>query len=159
VTDQPIQLPNTATEARAALDTRMQNPDWAGKYLSGGANERREFDELTATIAKGGADVVAAAMAGAPLPDIPTSDQRNMVGAVEWLRELGIQDAAASQILRGDKVSAEEFQATKNWKAAAMADTGPDGFVAKYLAGDAEAKRKMALADGILTNGVKAAAA
>jgi hypothetical protein len=136
VTDQPIPLPTTATEARAALNTRMQSPEWSAAYLNGGVNERRELHELTATIAKGGADVVAAAMSGAALPDIPTSDQRNMVGAVEWFRELGIPDAAASQILRGEKVSAEEFQRTKNWKASAMADRSPGGFVEKYLGGD-----------------------
>ena len=56
----------------------------ASASLNGGVAERKEFADLTKLIAAGGGDVVAAAIAGAPLPDIPTGAQRQTVGALEW---------------------------------------------------------------------------
>lgn len=150
------QLPQTAPEARTALNAKLEDPAWSTAYLAGAADQKREFEELTTTITKGGGDGLAAALAGEPLPVVPNSEQRQTADMVQWFRELGIPDGATSQILRGEKVTPEELRATVNWKTAAMSDPS---FVQKYLGGDAEAKRKMVLANSIIINGAKEAAA
>ena len=75
-----------------------------------------------------------------------------MIGAASYLNDLGIRPEIARDVLAGThKVSQAEYDATKQWKADHLADKE---FTDRYMTGDREARRKLLLADIILTGGV-----
>ena len=94
------------------------------------------------------------AIAGELLPGAgQPSHHLTQIGAAGALRDLGIQDEIIRDVLMDrHKVSKEEYARTQNWKADRMAD---QEFVAKYMAGDREAKRLMTLANVILSGGIR----
>jgi hypothetical protein len=93
-------------------------------------------------------------MTGAPAL-MPTSDMSAMSHTAALFRELGIRDVVTQEFLQGKQVTAQEYEATLNWKKTAMGDNSPGGFVERLLAGNVEAKQKMLLANSILTNGIR----
>jgi hypothetical protein len=109
------QPPANATEARAALDARISDKSWGERLMNGDITAKKEFHELTSKIDAGGDDVVAVAMSG-KLPGMATTDQRHMAASVEMFRELGIRDEATSEFLRGQQVTAQEYELVSNWK-------------------------------------------
>ena len=143
--------PATATEARAVLDARMADKDWGSRVFNGDPAANKELRELTAQVAAGGEDVVAAAMSG-ELPDMPTGDQRIMAGTAEMLRELGIRDEVTANFLRGEGVTPQEYELVANWKREHMGDAE---WTAKFLSGDVKARQQMMLANSVLVNGIK----
>ena len=122
--------------------------------MTGDVTAKKEFHELTSKISAGGDDVVAAVMSG-KLPEMASTEQRLMAGTAEMFRELGIRDEVTSEFLRGVKVTPQEYELVLNWKKEQMGDTGTDGFVKRYLAGDTKAHQQMTIANTILVNGVK----
>ena len=160
MTDQ-LSPPANATEARGQLDARLADSEWGARVLHGHPEATRELRKLSAKAAEtGGDDVVAAVISGkAGQPGqggmFADSQTVQMAGVAEMFRDLGIADDVTAQFLRGDKVSAAEYQAVKNWKMTAMGDKAPGGFVERYLGGDVTAKQKMLLADSVLVNGYK----
>jgi hypothetical protein len=157
MTDQTTE-PATATEARAVLSARVADKEWGSRVFAGDIAANKELRQLTEKVAAGGDDVVAAAMSGA-LGAVPSSEQRQMAGTAEMFREWGIRDEITQQFLSGQQVTQQELELVKNWKILAMGDRSPGGFVERYLAGDATAKQKMLIANSVLTNGAKEAAA
>ena len=153
MTDTPA-VPATATEARAVLDARISDKAFGDRIFAGDIAAKNELAALHAKIHAGGDDVVAAAMNG-KLSDVPSSEQRQLIGTTELFRELGIRDEVTSQFLTGQKVSAAEYEMVVNWKKTAMGDNSPGGFVERFLAGNAEAKQKMLIANSVLTNGIR----
>lgn len=153
MTDAPT-IPSTATEARAILDARISDSAFAERFCAGDVAAKKEIDALHAKINAGGDDMIDAAMNG-KLSDVPSSEQRMVAGTAEWFRELGIRDEVTSQFLKGQKVSAEEYEMVVNWKKTAMGDNSPGGFVERFLSGHAESKQKMLLADSVITNGIR----
>jgi len=152
-------LPATATEARTQLDAKLADKDWGARVLNGDVAANKELRELSHKSAESGDDVVAAALAlsgkDAYGPGT-TSDQRVMASVAEEWRSLGIRDEVTAQFLRGEKVSAAEYELVKNWKTTAMGD---QDFVKKFLAGDSVARQKMTIANSVLVNGIKDSAA
>jgi len=150
--------PATATEARAALDTRLADKDWGARILAGDVAANQEFHALTAAAALDGPDTVAAAMAGNPAY-MPTGDMQAMAHTAGLFREIGIRDEVTREFLEGKQVSPQEYELVSNWKKEAMGDKAAGGFVERFLAGDVKARQQMTLANSVLVNGVKEAAA
>jgi hypothetical protein len=148
--------PATATEARAVLDARIADKDgWAARYLEGGAAERREFTDLTEKIARGGDDVVTAAMNG-DLPDVPSSEQRLMAGTAGWLRDLGFTEKAIHETLSDNVVPAPaDIERARIVKA--QADRSEE-FQKRLLAGEPDAIRDITAANVILDKAARAKA-
>jgi hypothetical protein len=151
--------PATATEARAALNMKIADPEWGARFLKGDGAARRDFDVLTGKVAIGGDDVVASVMNGT----VPTSDHvaqpteiRQMSVAVDMFRDMGIKEEITANFLRGEQVTPDEYTRVANWKRAAMNDPV---FTKAYLAGEQEARQKMTIANTVLVNGVKENAA
>jgi hypothetical protein len=153
MTDAPA-VPATATEARAVLDARISDKAFGDRIFAGDVTAKNELAALHAKIHAGGEDVIDAAMNG-KLPDVPSSEQRQMAGAAEWFKDLGVRSEVAAQFLKGEKVSAAEYEMVVNWKKTAMGDNSPGGFVERYLAGNAEAKQKMLICNSVITNGIR----
>jgi hypothetical protein len=159
MTEQTPAPPANSTEARAALNLKIADPAWGERFLNGDVAARREYDDLVGKVATGGDDVVASVMNGT----VPTSDHvaaptdiREMSVAVDMFRDMGIKEEITANFLRGEQVSPAEYKAVANWKRSAMNDPT---FTKAYLSGDQEAGRKMTIANTVLVNGVKEAAA
>ena len=146
--------PTNATEARAALDAKLADKEWGDRYLSGAATERREFTELTTLIARGGDDVVTAAMAGT-LSDPTDADQRFLADAAGWLRDHGFPDRAIHETLSGKEPTAADIELARVWKTQAMKS---QDYVKRFLANDPDAIREMLAANTVLTVGSSAKA-
>jgi hypothetical protein len=151
----PPAPPKTATEARTALDARMADKDWGDRVLNGDVTASKEFCDLTAMSAAGGDDTVAVAMGGNPA-NMPTTDQAHMAHTAVLFRELGIRDEVTSQFLRGEQVTAQEFELVANFKKEQMGD---EAFVKRFLSGDVKARQQMLIADTVLVNGIMRTAA
>jgi hypothetical protein len=77
--------------------------------------------------------------------------------AAALLREDGIPEHdIARQVLSGEPVSKAEFDAAKQAKQRLLGD---QDFVRRYLSGDGEAKRQMALLNVVITRDIKETAA
>lgn len=155
LTAPPPAPPATPGEAATRLSTLSADAEWRGKFLAGNGPQVREWNELHQLAANG--DNIDMAMAGKFLPGGQSSEHIVQMETAAMMQELGIR----SEIIRdalSDKhtVTRAEFEATKVWKADRMTD--PE-FTKRWLAGDREAKRKMMLADIILTGNVKEDAA
>jgi hypothetical protein len=157
----PVQVdtpasPSTPAEAATRLDQLRADPKWTSALLGGGPEQGREFHSLHALIASG--DQIDSAMAGVLQPGIiQSSDHMEMMGGAQALRSLGIRDEIIKDVLTDNHtVTQAEFDATKRWKSDQMSN--PD-FVKLYLSGDNEARRKVTLANIILSGGIKDSAA
>ncbi|MCS3895807.1 hypothetical protein M2171_004940 [Bradyrhizobium japonicum USDA 38] len=154
MTEQPLipetpALPSTPAEAATRLDQLKADPKWASSFVSGSPSHLQEFRDLHEIVAKG--DHVDMAMSGL-MPEMPSSSHREMAGTASMLRELGIDDRIIKETLTGHMVTKPEYEATERWKKDAMSN--PD-FVKRYIGGDNEARRKMTLANIILTGGIQ----
>jgi hypothetical protein len=139
--------------AQKQLDDFYADPDKRGKLEAGNIQTRREFDEMvTAAAAE---DPVKAAMSGA-LPDLPSSELRQMSELAGWLRELGISESSIAQALSGAQETQEAFDYVKQLKASWLID--PE-WVKRWLAGGEKEKRDMVLSSIVLVNGPKEKAA
>lgn len=146
----------TPAAAQARLGELSSTPEWRDRFLTGNAEAKTEFTNLTTAIvgpARTDAAMIDAAMAGpAAGGDFPTTDGRHMVGIADWMRSVGISDPVIREHLEGKPVSREEMKLVESWKQRQMADKG---FVAKFMSGDVEAKRLMATADAVICRGLK----
>ena len=149
------QVPATATEARATLDTRIADKAFGDRLFAGDAGARKELDTLHAKIHAGGADVVAAAMSG-NLGDVPSSDLRVMAGTADLMRDLGFQPKAIQETLSDAKPTAEDVERARSWKAQVFKNAE---WVNRFLTGDGEARREMMAADIVLSSHARETAA
>jgi hypothetical protein len=159
MTEQTPTPPANATEARATLNLKIADPEWGARFLNGDVAAKREYDDLIGRVATGGDDVVASVMNGT----VPASDHvaapteiREMSVAVDMFRDMGIKEEITANFLRGEQVTPAEYKAVANWKRSAMNDPV---FTKAFLAGEQEARQKMTIANTVLVNGVKEAAA
>jgi hypothetical protein len=151
----PAAPPTNATEASAALEARKADPAWSDRYLTGNLTAKKEFDDLTALIAAGGDDTVAVAMNSNPV-NMPTTDLHLMAHTAAMFRELGIRDEVTREFLQGKGVTAQEMELVVNWRKEHMGDIE---WQKKLLSGDVKAKQQLMLANSIIVNGIKKAAA
>lgn len=147
----PPAPPANASDARRRLDALSRDPTWSQKFMSGNAEARREFAELTKRVAEG--DPVADAMnTPEPVFRIDTTvggemPQRAIRDFIADARQAGISEGAIAQALRGEKVSPQEYEATKRFKQMRMSD--PE-WAKKLAAGDYQATQELRLMGIIL---------
>jgi hypothetical protein len=151
LTAPPPAAPTTPAEAATRLDQAKADPKWTETFLAGHPERVREFHEWHALAAKG--ESVDRAMAGMYMEGGNTTDHITQMGTAAVFRELGIRDEITRDVLV-DKhtVTQAEYNATKVWKEDRMNDKE---WVAKLMGGDREAKRKLVLANLILTGHVQ----
>lgn len=146
----------TPASAHSRLGELTATHEWRDRLLAGDVAAKTEFQNLTTKIAgndPADTGVIDAAMAGAvPGRDLPTTEGRQMASIADWMRGLGISDPVIREHLEGKGVSPVEMKLVEAWKQRQMSDKG---FVAKFLANDAEAKRLMATADAVIARGLK----
>jgi ribosomal protein S6E (S10) len=147
----PPAAPTNAVEARTQLNARLADQEWGKRLTGGDVNATKEFRDLTAMSVAGGDDIVTFAMNGHPAT-MATTELAQMAHVTAMFRDLGIRDEATNQFLRGEKVSAQEYELVSNWKKEHMGDAD---WVKKYLSGDVKAGQQMMLANSILVNGAK----
>jgi len=122
------------------------------RLVSGDPKERAHFEE--ALKAKAEADPVEVGMSG-DLPEVPSSELRQMAVGAGWLRDIGVSEGAIKEMLSGRQAPHEEYEAVKRWKADALRNSE---WTKRLLSGDQEAQRQLVLANIVLTNGVLEAA-
>jgi hypothetical protein len=158
MTDQletPAAPPKNATEAQVALNSRGADQEWRAKVFAGDVAANKEWRDLTAMVAAGGDDTVAVAMAGNP-SNMPTTELAHIAHTAAMFRELGMRTEVASQLLRGEPVSALEYELVSNWKKEHMGD---EDFVKRFLSGGIKERQQMLIANSVLVNGIKRTAA
>lgn len=148
----PPAPPSTPAEAATRLDQLRADPKWTSALLAGGPEHAKVFHELHDLVAKG--DGVDQAMSPV-LPDgiIQDGKQVEMRGTASMLREMGIRDEITRDVLAGTHaVTRAEYDMTVAWKRDRMAD--PE-WTKRLLAGGAEERRKLTLANIIITGSIK----
>ena len=142
--------PATPAEAATRLDQLKTDPAWMKAFLAGAGETVKQFQDLHQMIAKG--DEVDAAMAGV-LPELRTSQFMEMIGTASMLRETGIRDEIIKDVLAGThQVTKAEYDATVRWKADHLSNAE---WGKRLTSGDNEARRELALANIIITGGIK----
>jgi hypothetical protein len=138
----PAAPPTDVAAAEARKQSLMNSAEWREKYLSGNAEARSEMAGLNAAIVAGAAS--------AESPDA-------MVAAfsVERARELGVSHAVLDQVANRPPVSQQEYELASRHKRSLLSDRS---FVERLNAGDYDARRKMFLANLILSSPIKSAA-
>lgn len=150
---EPPAIPATADEAATRLAAVQADPKWRDEYLSGSKAHAKELRDLQAAADRERSTQSEMAVAGELYPGIQPSGHLARVGTAAMLRESGIgDDNVIRQVLTGQPVSAEEHAAAVEAKARLMRDSD---FVAKYTAGDGEAKRQMRLINIVLSSPIK----
>src|ERR1700753_1076379 len=119
----------------------MADASWRDRYFAGNAEARSEMAGLNATIA-------AASSSDGP-------DALMTAFSVERARALGLSDAVLDQVANRPPVSQQEFEAVARHKRALLSDKG---FVEKLNGGDYDARRKMFLANLVLSSPINPAA-
>jgi BMFP domain-containing protein YqiC len=144
----PSATPSAPSEARLRLATLGR--DFLNRLEQGDVKTREEFDALT-TMAADDKDPVAALIAGQPAPNevkvAGATTSREMAVAIAQLREEGISDGQLHQLLTDKPCTPEEIAAVGRLQASLH---GTAEWVAKLLAGDAEARREQLLMSMVL---------
>jgi hypothetical protein len=120
-------------------DRYADNKGRVDRLVSGDPKERAKFDALMAKKAE--ADPVEAVMTGT-LPDVPSSEHRQMNELASYLKSLGHPDAVVREALTTEDapISQELHNQLKAWKAKALSN--PEWSKA-YLSGSVEHRLQM----------------
>jgi hypothetical protein len=134
--------PTDVAAAEAHKQSLINSPEWREKYLAGNAEARSEMAGLNAAI-----------VAGSASSDGPDA----MVAAfsVERAREFGVSPEVLEQVANRPPVSQEEYERVAQHKRSLLSDRS---FVERLNAGDYDARKKMFLANLILSSPIKSAA-
>jgi hypothetical protein len=151
----PPAPPANATEARMRLDALTADKAWGDRFCNGDIAAKKEFSDLTSMIAGGGDDVVSAAMSG-NIGEVPSSALKMMAETAGMLREVGASEPVIEQVLKGHKVTAQEYKLVEAEKARLMKS---EAFVKDYMAGDPEARKRLLLCDIVISGGIREEAA
>jgi hypothetical protein len=150
----PTANPKNSVEAARRLQylTSGKDPGWFDRFNRGDPETRREFDALTKMRADANeVDLALSGVAPSHL-DFEIGQQgkaglRNMVDAMPGLREAGFSDDSIREILTDQKATREQHDAARRLQTALHGNTE---WRARYLAGDAEAKRQQSHISAIL---------
>jgi len=126
-----------ADNEQARLDAFYSDPEKRQKLEAGDGATRREFDALAQAAAE--ADPTAAVMAGV-LPEVPSSDLREMSELASYLRDLGMSESLVKETISNQETTQEIRDAAVNWEKQHLSN---EEFVKRYLNGDIEARRLM----------------
>jgi hypothetical protein len=146
--------PATPAEAATRLDQIRSgaDPKFTEAFLAGHPERVREFQELHELAAKGAdSESVDQAMAGV-LPEMPSSDMRQLVGTAELLKSVGFTPLSIKETLEGRPASQAEVDMATKWKADHMSNAE---WVKRLMSGDVEARRHLLVANVILSSPVK----
>jgi hypothetical protein len=147
----PPAPPANAVEARSQLATLTADREWGAKLFAGDIAANKQFEELTSKAAGVDDAKIALAMSG-NIGDVPDSSIKMMASTATMLREIGIRDEVITDTLQGKEYSKTEHDLAAAWQKRHMNDRE---FVKRYMAGDAEAREKMTLANIILSSPIK----
>ncbi len=143
-------IPTDVGEAEARLSAVKADPKWRDEYLAGNQRHAKELRELQAAVDKAKNTRVDMAVTGQLYDGIQPSGHLAAVGGAQYLKSMGLGEAEVRQGITGAPVSAEEHAAAVATKTRLLEN--PD-FVAKYMGGDAEAKRTMTRLNILVTAG------
>jgi hypothetical protein len=142
------------------LDALTADPKWVQQLLTGGGVQMRELQEVLQAKSAGG-DQIGQIIDGVAKPsELETvtggalTTHKQMVAAAQ-LREDGIPDASIRQLLEGNPVSKEEYNAVAKLKAERLGD--PE-YVKRWLAGERKQVIEMTQIGIVLAGGFKDAA-
>jgi hypothetical protein len=129
----------TKKSSDPVTDRYADNRGRIDRLVSGDPKELARFNELMAKKAE--ADPVEAVMTGA-LPDVPSSEHRQMNELASYMRSLGHPDAVVREALATDDapISQELHNQLKVWKSKALSN--PEWSKA-YLSGSVEHRLQM----------------
>jgi hypothetical protein len=130
-------------------DRYADNRHRIDRLVSGDPKERAKFDALMAK------DPVAAGMSG-DLPDVPSSEIKQIAAGANWLREIGLPDEAIHDFISGAPIEQSFRDQVSAWKSMSMKD---GIFTKAYLAGESDAVRRMTVANAVLLSPIKETAA
>lgn len=133
--------PTDVAGAQSRKAELMADSAWRDRYFAGNVEARSEMASLNATI-------VAVASSNGP-------DAVVTAFSVERGRELGLSDAVLDQVKNQPPVSQQEYEAVARHKRELLSDKS---FVEKLSGGDYDARRKMFLANLVLSSPIKPAA-
>jgi hypothetical protein len=156
----PVTQEQAATATKQLAELQAQ-PDFAAKYTSkdDGYDVKREFARLMQLsqhdTAKAGdqLDKIIAGTAKVEPFETTTGGQISTYNAMQTaagLREIGLTDSQIKQALAGKPVPKAEYDAIKTMRSDRL---GNQEWTAKYLKGDAQARREMALMNTVIVNG------
>jgi hypothetical protein len=134
-------------------DRYADNRGRIDRLVSGDPRERAKFDALMQ--AKAEADPVAVGLSG-DLPDVPSSEIKQIAVGANWLREVGLPEQAIHDYIAGAPVEQSFHDQVAAWKSRSMKDSE---FTKAYLAGDGDAVRRMTVANAVLISPIKENAA
>jgi hypothetical protein len=144
----PTDKPSTPSEARLRLTTLGR--DFLNRLETGDVKARDEFDALT-KMATDDKDPVQALLDGVPPPNEikvqGATTLREMASLIPSLREDGITDGQIHQLMTDHVFTPEEVAAVQRLQNQLH---GTPAWVAKLLAGDAEARREQMLMSMVL---------
>jgi hypothetical protein len=149
-------IPATPSEAAARLKAAALDPKWLEEYFGGSVIHANEMRDLKAVIGKDADPQTEMAIAGQLYDGIQPAGHLAKVGTAEMLRAVGADDGVVRQVLTGQSVSQQEFDAAQATKARLMKD---NDFISKYNSGDGESRRTLTLLNVVLTSPVKKDAA
>ena len=138
----PVAQPTDVAAAEARKQSLMNSPEWRERYLAGNAEARSEMAALNSSI-----------VAGAKTADGP--DAMIAAFSVEHARELGVSPEVLEQVANRPPVSQEEYEKVAQHKRSLLSDRS---FVERLNAGDYDARKKMFLANLVLSSPIKSAA-
>jgi hypothetical protein len=152
----PTGSPSTVAEARAQIEKLS-----LAKLEAGDVEANRQFKDLTKMLAES-ENRLDAALSDKPQPQFMevTSPEhplttRDMMSAVEGLREAGLRDEVIRDLFAGRKVSAEERRLVEQFEAKRKGDAS---WRARVLANDHEAVRELTLMSIVLSSEVEESA-
>jgi hypothetical protein len=158
---QEVVTQEIAADATKALAELQARPDFAAKYVSktDGWEEKRAFARLMQLSqhdkAKGGDrldQIIAGTVKIEPFETTTGSEisTYNAMQTAAGLREIGLSDPQIKQAMDGKPVSKAEFDMVRTMRADR---TGNAEWAAKYLKGDTQAVREMALMNTVIAAG------
>lgn len=149
-------IPTDVGEAEARLSAVKADPKWRDEYLAGSPRHAKELRELQAAVDKAKNTRVEMAVSGQLFDGIQPSGHLAAVGGAQYLKGIGLGEAEVRQGITGAPVTPDEHAAAVATKTRLLED--PD-FVAKYMSGDAEARRTVTRLNIIVTAGPARSAA
>jgi hypothetical protein len=146
-------------KAAAALERKMQDPEWRRRLENGGVAERDEWQALLTAQNEGqGASTledIARGRAIAPANEVTFDgaiSTRDLMTTAADLKEIGIPEGGVAAILRGDTFSEADVQGARAW----LAEAGRNpAFLKALMEGEPTVVHQFTARNAIIAGGVK----
>jgi hypothetical protein len=155
----PAPDPNSPAGARAALQTKFNDPEWYTRFAGGSSEARVEFNQLLERGKADRTDTIIAGTAEVRPGETVTGGQLSTNDAMQASAALlgaGVTPAQIKSLLNNEPLSRADYETVMQVKRTKLGDPN---FVKAYLAGGAEEQRVMNLIGIYTVRGFKDAAA